>query len=291
MWTSKQYLEHKEHWLLDSNELKDHCVLNKTIEKSLKKYGLFLLRSSNTLSKDSTLSFTKKFGTPLNQSPEGCLIFEVQNEGIDINHPKFRGPSSNQRLTFHTDRCDIIVFHCIRQAEEGGVNQLVHAETLYETLQKEHPDALKTLENSFSYKRHNADPAHPFSTYELPVFDSENGELAITLMTYLIEKADKDPDLPNLTKAQRYALDLLQEICKRPENQLEITLQPGDFLFLNNIKMLHSRTAFKDFASSRLYYRVWLSAPWTQQLPKSFANLFGSVEAGSVRGGFRKFKA
>ena len=289
MWNSKKYLDNKSLWLDESNDLLSIDALNSRIEKSLKSCGLFLLRSAHLLSKGDTLNFTKNFGTPVNQSPEECFIFEVKNEGLDINHPKFRGPSSNQRLTFHTDRCDIIVFHCIRQASEGGINQLVHADTLYKILQEENPQALKILENSFSYKKHNADPAHPFTTYELPVFDNANGERAITLMTYLIEKADNDPDLPNLTAEQRAALDLLQEICRRPENQLEIKLQPGDFLFLNNIKMLHSRTAFKDSEASRLYYRVWLSVPWSQQLPKSFAGLFGSVEAGSFRGGFRKF--
>ena len=131
--------------------------------------------------------------------------------------------------------------------------------------------------------------------HQAPVFtpneyiDSCEGEKAVTLMTYLIEKADNDPDLPNITKEQRHALDKLQEICKRPENQFEMKLLPGDFLFLNNVRMLHSRTAFTDNKEARLYYRIWLSVPWSQQLPASFVNLFGSVEAGSVRGGFRKF--
>ena len=288
MWNSKSYSEKIDQWLLETEDLENIDLLNSIVEYSLKEFGLFLLRTPHLLSKEATLEFTKKFGTPVNQSPEEAYIFEVKNEGLDFNHPKFRGPSSNHGLTFHTDRCDIIVFHCIRQAAEGGINQLVHADTLYKILQQESPEALEVLESSFFYKKHNADPAHPFSTYELPVFDSAENNRAITLMTYLIEKADKDPDLPNLTVKQREALDLLQEICKRPENQLEIKLQPGDFLFLNNVKMLHSRTAFKDSSDPRLYYRIWLSVPWSQQLPQSFTELFGSVEAGSVRGGFRK---
>ena len=289
MWNSKQYIENKSSWLLETDKPQSVKNLNSKIEYSLKDCGLFLLRTETLLSKEETLNFVRTIGTPVNQSPEESYIFEVKNEGYDPNHPKFRGPSSNRQLTFHTDRCDIILFHCIRQASSGGINQFVHAETLYQVLKEEDPDALKTLEGNFSYKRHNADPAHPFTTYELPVFDSCAGEKAVTLMTYLIEKADNDPDLPSITKEQRHALDKLQEICKRPENQLEMKLQPGDFLFLNNVKMLHSRTAFKDNKEARLYYRIWLSVPWSQQLPESFINLFGSVEAGSVRGGFRKF--
>lgn len=289
MWNSKKYSANKELWLLEANKILEADILQPKIEKALKECGLFILRTPKTLSEKDTLNFAKKFGTPVNQSPDEAYIFEVKNEGFDPSHPKFRGPSSNMGLTFHTDRCDIILFHCIRQASEGGINQFVHAESVYEILKQEDPEALKTLERDFFYKRHNADPAHPFTTYKLPVFDKVEGQLATTLMTYLIEKADSDPDLPNISPQQRRALDKLQEICKKPENHLQVKLQPGDFLFLNNVKTLHSRTEFKDNKESRLYYRVWLSVPWSQQLPESFKNLFGSVEAGSVRGGFRKF--
>ena len=289
MWNSNKFLEKKGLWFEESDQLEKIGSLDKKIQKALQDSGLFLLRTPNKLSSEDTLEFAKKFGTPLNQSPDEAYIFEVKNEGFDPNHPKFRGPSSNMRLTFHTDRCDIIMFHCIRQASEGGVNQFVNSEYVYETLKHEDPQALKTLESNFAYKRHNADPAHPFTTYELPVFDRSQDGLATTLMTYLINKADSDPDLPNINSEQRHALDKLQEICKRPENHLEVKLEPGDFLFLNNVKMLHSRTAFKDNSEARLYYRIWLAVPWSQELPKSFQNLFGSIEAGSIRGGFRKF--
>ena len=263
--------------------------LNELIQKALPDCGLFLLRTGKVYSKSSTLDLMTKLGTPLNQSPEGCDIFEVKNEGFDPAHPKFRGPSSNRRLSFHTDRCDIITFHCVRQAAAGGVNMFAHAECVYNIMKTEAPEELQTLEQPFFYKRHNADPAHPFATYTLPVFDSAGETLFITLMNYLIEKADKDPDLPNLTESQRKALDKLQEICLRPEVHLKEKLQPGDFLFLNNVRMLHSRTEFTDNCEARLYYRTWLSVPWSMELPKSFANLFGNVKAGSVRGGFKRF--
>lgn len=289
MWSSKKYSDNKSLWFEENGQLENTACLEGRVQGALKDCGLFLLRSSKKLSSAETLNFSKKFGIPVNQSPEGAYIFEVKNEGFDPNHPKFRGPSSNMRLTFHTDRCDIILFHCIQQAVEGGINQFVNCEYVYDVLRNEDPDALSILKENFAYKRHNADPAHPFTTYELPVFDFSKDGMATTLMTYLIDKADRDPDLPNISPEQRRALDKLQEICKRPESHLEIKLEPGDFLFLNNIKMLHSRTAFKDSTEARLYFRIWLSVSWSQELPASFENLFGSVEAGSIRGGFRQF--
>ena len=79
----------------------------------------------------------------------------------------------------------------------------------------------------------------------------------------------------------------VQEICERPELQLQVTLKPGDFLFLNNLKMLHSRTSFEQ-EGLRLYYRVWLSVPWSIELPDAFKVLFGETAAGALRGGFKR---
>ena len=107
------------------------------------------------------------------------------------------------------------------------------------------------------------------------------------MMTYLINKADKDPDMPSLTNDQRMALNKVQEICQRKENQLEIKLEAGDLLFLNNTQMLHSRTAFEDKLGKRLYYRVWMTCPWSEELPESFEPIFGETKAGKKRGGFR----
>lgn len=290
MWDSAKYRDNKYLWILERQEVPDIEKLKALIPNALQDCGLFLLRTGQVYSKSQTLDLMSKLGTPLNQSPEGCDIFEVKNEGYDPAHPKFRGPSSNRRLSFHTDRCDIITFHCVRQAAEGGINMFAHVDCVYEIMKSEAPEELKILEQPFFYKRHNADPAHPFATYTLPVFDAAGGTLFITLMNYLIAKADTDPDLPNLSEAQRRALDKLQEICLRPEVHLQEKLQPGDFLFLNNVRMLHSRTEFKDSREERLYYRTWLSVPWSLKLPESFKNLFGNIEAGSVRGGFKSFQ-
>ncbi len=277
------YQNNKHLWYIEETA---EILTAETVSHALQEAGLLLLRTGKTLSKPQTLTFIEKFGTAVNQSPEGCMIFEVKDEGFDTTHPKFRGPSSNKQLTFHTDRCDVIVFHCARQAIDGGQNLFVHAETLYNTLKAEHPELLDILKQGFPYKRHNADPANPLPYYELPVFGKKN-ELAITLMNYLIHQANKDPALPNLTSKQKEALRKVQEICERPELQLHLSLIPGDFLFLNNLQMLHSRTAFEQ-KSQRLYYRTWLSVPWSIELPEAFKVLFGNTNAGALRGGFKK---
>ena len=185
------YKKSQQLWV---HTLEDFC--GGTVESDLSEYGLCVFKGT-AFNKQEFLELTSKCGTPVNQSSEGCKVFEVKNEGYQPGHPKFRGPSSNRELSFHTDRCDVIVFHCVRQAQSGGENLFVNVVALYEILEREAPELLKVLEGNFPYKRHNADPAHPFPYYELPVFAKEK-ELCLTLMTYLIHNADARNPRPSL---------------------------------------------------------------------------------------------
>ena len=59
-------------------------------------------------------------GTPLSQSAEGELIFSVADAGYAPDDPRTRGPNTRRKLSYHTDRCDVIGFCCHRQAKTGG---------------------------------------------------------------------------------------------------------------------------------------------------------------------------
>jgi hypothetical protein len=53
---------------------------------------------------------------------------------------------------------------------------------------------------------------------------------------------------------------------------------------------VHSRTNFEDYDESdrkRHLLRLWLAIPASQELPAEWAEYFGDVRAGAVRGGLR----
>ena len=63
--------------------------------------------------------------------------------------------------------------------------------------------------------------------------------------------------LPSLTKVQREALDVLEEVAQ--STQLVLDNKPGDLTFINNHGLLHSRKAFDDeLGKSRYLVRLWL---------------------------------
>ena len=76
----------------------------------------------------------------------------------DENDPgRTRGPNTNRKLGFHTDRCDVISFLCLMPAKSGGENQIVKSQEIYACIKKERPDLLMILQEEFPYKRHVVD--------------------------------------------------------------------------------------------------------------------------------------
>ena len=240
------------------------------------------------------INFCSKIGTLLSQNENGDRILSVRDHSYSDNDPRTRGPNTNKKLSFHTDRCDVIGFLCLQPAKTGGENQIIQSQRVSDIIGKERPDLYKTLCEKFPYKTHTIDPANPLLFCEQPIFSITNGYFACSYLRVLIDRADKDPECPNLNDTQKEALDFLDSVCERKILQTRFTMKKGDILFLNNWITLHRRTAFKDFIEStkkRHLLRIWLSVPNSRPIHSAFRDNFGAVEAGALRGGIKELNS
>lgn len=257
--------------------------------------GLIRLKpNSKVIRNDKThewfLSFAQKIGTPLSQSASGELILSIRNESYDQDDNRTRGPNTNRKLGFHTDRCDVIGFLCLQPAKSGGENHVVSSPEVEKIIHKERPDLHRTLCQPFPYKRHTVDRGNNLPYCEQPIFSWKDSYFACSYLRVLIERADQDYECPDLSNEQRDAIDFFDSICERETLQKRFTLKAGEILFLNNWTTLHRRTAFDDFEEPekrRHLLRVWLSVPNSRPLDESFRANFGSIEAGALRGGMQ----
>jgi hypothetical protein len=225
-------------------------------------------------------------GTPVSQSAAGELVFHVRDEGFAPDDARFRGPSSARRLGFHTDRCDVIAFLCLSQAGEGGDSYVVSSMTLQEELAARRPDLLAVLREPYLYLRHVVDTGNQLPTCLQPIFSEHEGHFAASLLRVLIDRADRDPQLPSLTAVQHEALDYLDELASDPALHARFRLEPGDVLLLNNWVTFHRRDAFVNTTGEpRHLLRAWLSMPNSRPLDPRFRDNFGATEAGALRGG------
>ncbi|WP_417387160.1 TauD/TfdA family dioxygenase [Gimesia sp.] len=227
-------------------------------------------------------------GTPVSQSASGEKIFHVRDEGYQVGQKEARGPNTRKRLSFHTDRCDVIGFLCLQQALSGGNNQLVSSVSLFNEMRQRYPELTKTLMQPYYYLRHNVDTGNQKPFCQQPVFSVQNGHFAGSFLRVLIERAYAAPELPDMTSQQREALDQLEAVAESPEFSVTFRQEPGDLLFLNNWVTFHRRDDFEDAEEPHLkrhLLRVWLAVPNSRPLNPLFADNYGNTEAGAVRGG------
>ncbi|MGD8810455.1 MAG: TauD/TfdA family dioxygenase [Gammaproteobacteria bacterium] len=189
-------------------------------------------------------------------------------------------------LRWHNDRTDVVALLCVRKAESGGVSRIVSAVAIHDEMQKRRPDLLALLYQDY-YRSTVGDEVgaeKPF--YPLPIFALCDGHFTCNFSKTYIEQAQRIPEVPRLTEAQRAAVEMVIELAE--ELCFEMPLEPGDLQLLNNHVIYHGRTPFSDDAAAgrdRLLYRIWLSMPNSRPLPESHRVLWGRVEAGALRGG------
>ena len=242
-------------------------------------------------------------GTPRGQNAQGELIGEVRDEVRrygDVHQPGVpQAPGapvtsrykarSNGPLRFHTDRADAVGLLCVRKARAGGISKVVSTVTIYNEILRRRPDLHALLCQDYVRTREGEEVGGERTVYALPVFGVRDGRFTSQYSRTFVEAAQRLPGVPPLSTAQNEALDLLAEIAE--EQCFRMTLEPGDIQLLNNHVTYHGRTAYEDddgFDSDRLLYRLWLSMPNSRALPPGFEVLWGSIEAGALRGGIEQ---
>ncbi len=229
-------------------------------------------------------------GTLVSQSSEGELIFSVRDSGYKEDDPRSRGPNTRKKLSFHSDRCDVIGFLCLKQAMSGGENQIVSSIAIHNHLVENEPELIKYLYEPFYYRRHNVDTGNELPYCRQPIFSVTEGKFACNLLRVLIDRAYAMPELPDMSEEQKRALDAIEETASLTEMHFNFRQRPGDILFLNNWTTLHRRSEFIDFPDpekKRHILRAWISPPNNRPIDPLFEDNYGDHRAGKVRGGMR----
>jgi hypothetical protein len=222
------------------------------------------------------------------QGKASQFLSAVRDAGVAYRTGKGRGYSSNADLDFHTDSADIVLLTCYNVARSGGMSMVSSSVTAHEVLAAERPDLVEALHQPhyFSRQQEQAPDEAPF--YPNPVYDERDGLLFSKWNRNRLRSAQAIEGVPALSARQHQALDLLDDILRRPSVMHTMYLRPGDMQILNNHVTLHSRTEFEDHedpALKRCLFRLWLAPPDGVALPESWRPAYRAVEAGTVRGG------
>jgi hypothetical protein len=225
--------------------------------------------------------------------PQGRMtqyISPVRDAGTDYRAATGRGYSSSAELDFHVDGADLTTLGCYNQARSGGQSMITSSVTAYEVMQRERPDLAELMCEDFYFSRQGEEAPDEPPYYGQPIFERFEGGLFTKWNRNRVLSAQKLDGVAQLTPEQHEAMDLIDDILRRPELMFSMYLQPGDLQIINNYTMLHSRTEFVDFDEpprKRLLSRLWLAPPDSIRLPESWGHYYRSTEPGAVRGGIR----
>ncbi|KAA6413026.1 MAG: taurine catabolism dioxygenase [Lasallia pustulata] len=206
----------------------------------------------------------------VSQNGRGHVLGHVKDVGDDSKQTdKVRIYRTNARQFFHVDDSDLVGLLCIARALEGGESDIVSSHHVYNVLQKERPDVLKTLTEPIWYFDRKGEVSQGEEPYiRSSVFFVEtgkNGRVFLKWDPYFIRSLTRFSDqgiIPPLSPAQIEAAEVLEETCVRLA--LHMILEVGDIQFLSNLHVLHARTEYKDHAPPaprRHLMRLWLATP------------------------------
>ena len=229
-------------------------------------------------------------GDAVPQNAAGHLLGHVKDVGQDPHNPQHRVYATNYRHLFHTDSCDVVGLLCLHPAKSGGLSAIASSTSIYNRMVNTRPDLADVLARPFHVDRKGEIPDGKGPTYEIAVFHPERDYVTTVYARDFIDAAQRFDHVPRLTQRQIEAMDLLDELAGSDEFRLDMDFRPGDVQLLHNHQILHARTGYEDYPEperKRHLLRLWLSAPNGRELPAPFAERYGEIEVGQVRGGVR----
>ncbi|KAI9894509.1 MAG: hypothetical protein M1814_001863 [Vezdaea aestivalis] len=212
-------------------------------------------------------------GYPVSQNGRGHVLGHVKDLGEDPTQTdKVRIYRTNARQFFHTDNSDLVGLLCIAKALEGGESDIVSLHHVYNTLQAEHPDVIKTLTEPnwyFDRKGETSKGQDEWIRSSVLYLETSPGErVYIKWDPYFVTSLSRFSSrgiIAPLSPRQQLALDVFEHTCARLS--LHMILDVGDIQFLSNAHVLHARTAYTDPgppAPKRHLMRLWLATPEDQ---------------------------
>jgi hypothetical protein len=269
-------------------------VLKRILSELLEGRGFVLLRGLpvERMSREEQaiayLGMGSWLGGLRSQNAKGHLLGHVKDLGLDIRDPRVRYYQTNRRLEYHTDSVDIVGLLCLKTAKAGGESYLASSMTVFNEMLARRPDLVPALFEPFPTDRRGEVPEGMQPWFDIPIFHWHAGRLSCIYVRQYIESAQRHfPEARRLTRAQREAMDLIDELCNDPQIHLAMDFRPGDIQLLHNHQILHSRGDFENWPEPerhRHLLRLWVAPPEARALPEVFAPRYGSVVPGA-RGG------
>ncbi len=220
--------------------------------------------------KENLLALEKIFGSiKKSKRSEVDGIIPVENLH-NSSLAKTNVSTTNTIHLMHTDGSaeidppKIVALQCEIPSHNGGLSQIICAESIYEYLRKNHFQELQVLFiNPLTVTRVE-------QTASRPIFVEQEGKISITFRT--IRKDHVSIEIPSQIKK---VYNIINNYVNNPKNQLIFKLKAHQILILDNTGVLHGRTSFPENEFRKLN-KLWFDgiSEYSHRLQLGFMSKF-----------------
>ncbi|MGH3816696.1 MAG: TauD/TfdA family dioxygenase [Pseudonocardiaceae bacterium] len=221
-------------------------------------------------------------GRPTRQRhPDGFLVMVEDRRPGDVGTAP--GYQSNGRMGMHTDPTDVAALACLASSAVGGENLFVSATAVHDVLTREAPAVLDAFRQPWTWDLRGAQRPGTGPLVDAPVFGPDPDDVRCRFGWLLLREGARATG--RLTSDTCAALDLFEEIARRPELTLWHRPERGESVWIDNYRVLHAREAFEDAQGTdavRRLVRVWLWTDARAELPAGFSAFATAIDRGSL---------
>lgn len=193
------------------------------------------------------------------------------------------GYQSNGRMGMHTDPTDVATLACLASSAVGGENLFVSATAVHDILAREAPAVLDAFREPWTWDLRGAQRPGTDPLVDSPVFGPDPDDVWCRFGWLLLREGARATG--RLTSDTCAALDLFEEIARRPELTLRHRPQRGESVWIDNYRVLHAREAFQDAPGTdaiRRLVRIWMWTDGQAGFPAGFSAFAAAVDRGSL---------
>ncbi|MGW1913545.1 TauD/TfdA family dioxygenase [Streptomyces sp. NPDC002076] len=204
-------------------------------------------------------------GRPVPQTADGRTLCHIGDACPTPDGPAPPAYLTRAALPFHTAEADVLGLLCLRPARSGGRTLLASAAAVHNAVLGTRPDLAGRLYRNHLFDRQEERTSDEGAYLTSPLVTRHGDRPSMRYDRARLDNAartarDGDPD--GTPAADRELYDLVETTAASPAVRLELDLQPGDLLLIDNHVVLHARSAYEDFEAperKRHLLRLWLA--------------------------------
>lgn len=201
-------------------------------------------------------------GRSVPQTADGRTLCHIREADPMPDGPARPAYRTRAAIPFHTAEADLLGLLCLHPARSGGRTLLASAAAVHNVVLATRPDLAGRLYRNHLFDSQEGRVTGAEACLASPLVTRHSDRPSMRYDRARLDNAAHHGGPAGIQTADRELYDLIETTAASAAVRLELDLQPGDLLLLDNHVVLHARSAYDDFDApehKRHLLRLWLA--------------------------------